>query len=170
MFDRKSYMREYMREYMKGYRKQEGYNKMINAYRQTKEYKERYRQKRLEKLEKKKQWIIDVISEEKKEKQREYWRRYREKNKNKIRERMETKEDIEFWNVHNKCKSYIRYHKLRPKKCRLCWQEWNIVAHHPDYNYWNKVVFCCISCHMYIHNWMLKCPEPVDLLELSNSH
>lgn len=37
------------------------------------------------------------------------------------------------------------------KPCTVCGADWNIVAHHPDYNFWNEVVPCCKQCHSAIH-------------------
>lgn len=70
---------------------------------------------------------------------------------------------------HDKAKTYVIKHNLRPKVCVICWEEWEIDMHHPSYdefNKWCEVVFCCRRCHRNIHAWNIKCPTPINLLEL----
>lgn len=70
---------------------------------------------------------------------------------------------------HEKTKYYVLKHKLRPYKCSICWECGMIETHHPSYNSfdeWSKVVFCCRRCHKNIHAWNIKCPDPINLLEL----
>lgn len=52
-----------------------------------------------------------------------------------------------------------------PSQCAICWKEGKIDIHHPSYkaNDWNKVVFCCKSCHKNIHNWTIECPKPIEI-------
>lgn len=55
---------------------------------------------------------------------------------------------------------------IRPSNCAICWWEWPIDAHHPDYSIRNEVIFLCKSCHQRLHAWRFTCPEDkiVDLL------
>lgn len=109
---------------------------------------------------------------------------YREKNRDKIREREKkyyhnNKDSImkkwnEFYNIsenavnkkaRQKSKQLIKKMWIKPDKCPICWNnEFRIEAHHPDYNKWNEIVFCCKSCHLLIHSWRIKCPKTIDLL------
>lgn len=34
-----------------------------------------------------------------------------------------------------------------------------IEAHHPDYNYWNKVIICCTICHRKLDMWKIDYKE-----------
>lgn len=108
---------------------------------------------------------------------------YRKKNRDKIREREreyyhKNKDGImkkwdEFYNIsenianekaRQKSKRIINKLWIRPNKCPICWKdEFRIEAHHPDYNKWNEIVFCCKSCHLLIHSWRIKCPDIIDL-------
>lgn len=65
---------------------------------------------------------------------------------------------------HIKADRKIKKLWVRPKACPICWYEWRIIAHHPDINIWNEVVFCCQICHDKIHKNKIKCPSPLDLL------
>lgn len=56
-----------------------------------------------------------------------------------------------YWNIHNKTAKMIRKLWIRPETCPICWYEWRIIAHHPDYNKPNEIVFCCQICHDNIH-------------------
>lgn len=69
-----------------------------------------------------------------------------------------------YWAVHAKTDREIKKRWIRPKKCTICGDWGKIYAHHPDYSEWNKVIFVCGSCHSQIHNWIKKCPEPIDIL------
>lgn len=108
---------------------------------------------------------------------------YREKNRDRIRERekeyyhrnsekikQKRKEWTVWVNMFNKIarqKSKYLISKLwiKPNICPICWKdEFSIEAHHPDYNKWNEIVFCCKSCHLLIHSWRIKCPKTIDLL------
>lgn len=92
---------------------------------------------------------------------------YREKNKEQIAKKQKTRYDS---------KGYSEAHHLTNRQlqklkkswvifdtCSICWDKVKIVAHHPDYNKWREVVFCCYSCHQKIHNWTLECPKPVNI-------
>lgn len=68
---------------------------------------------------------------------------------------------------HERTNRYIRKLWIRPQICPLCWYEWRIVAHHPDINERNKIVFCCQPCHDKIHRWKIECPTPINLLNLN---
>ena len=74
------------------------------------------------------------------------------------------------WNTfHNKAKNYAKRHDLRPSRCPLCWAETQVEMHHPFYDNYDMrslVVFCCSRCHKNIHTWNIKCPPPINLLEL----
>ena len=70
---------------------------------------------------------------------------------------------------HDKAKIFVRSHKLRPSVCPMCWEGGKIEMHHPSYTMFedrSNVVFCCTRCHRNIHVWNIKCPEPINLLEL----
>lgn len=69
---------------------------------------------------------------------------------------------------HKKARDYVRKHKIKPQQCPICWCMDNIVMHHPSYleEDWNKVVFCCQWCHISIHTNQIKCPEPINILDL----
>lgn len=54
----------------------------------------------------------------------------------------------------------------RPCTCPICWDVSKIEAHHPDYNKWYEVVFCCALCHSKIHLWWIKHYKIINLLEL----
>ena len=56
-----------------------------------------------------------------------------------------------YWPIHMKTNRHINKLWIRPDKCPLCGYKWRIVAHHPDYNKWNEIVFCCQICHDKIH-------------------
>lgn len=94
------------------------------------------------------------------------WKKYREINKDKIEKRLKEKEYWERMYSHKKTRYWINKLWIRPSSCTICWKETTIIAHHPDYNKRNKVVFCCHSCHNYIHNGTIQCPEPIDLINI----
>lgn len=74
--------------------------------------------------------------------------------KNKERERKKG-----YLDAHFKTQNVIRRKWIRPKCCSLCWCGWLIISHHPNYEEWNRVVFCCNSCHRLIHMGLLKVQE-----------
>ncbi len=103
---------------------------------------------------------------------REHWDKYRgirekylEKNREEInsKNRERTREKWYAY-IHVKTKKYINKLWIRPNSCPICWGEWVIVAHHPDYSKWNEITFCCNSCHKYIHQWKITDYKIVDLL------
>ena len=78
-------------------------------------------------------------------------KRYQTENPNRIK-------------YHERCYKIINKLWIRPKICPMCWYEWRIVAHHPDINLWNEIVFCCQICHDKIHKNKIECPKPINLL------
>ena len=104
---------------------------------------------------------------------------YHEKNKDRVNEKkrvMEEKFLQEFWfnswKFHYHARYYVKIHKLKPNSCPLCWRDGPVEIHHPSYETfekWSSVVFCCHYCHSAIHTWHLKCPEPIELLDLGKS-
>lgn len=68
--------------------------------------------------------------------------------------------------IHIKTQRLIKKLWIRPDVCPICWRETTIIAHHPDYNKWNEVVFCCNGCHNEIHAWHLECPAVINLLNI----
>lgn len=103
--------------------------------------------------------------EKNREKDREYNKEYRKSHKEswnrsweKYPERKKARRD-----TYN----YIKYHHIdKPTICSVCWDEWKIEIHHPDYSKWNNVVFCCKKCHALIHRGDAKCPDTIDLLNM----
>lgn len=72
--------------------------------------------------------------------------------------------------LHKKTNYTITKLWIRPKICPLCWSsDYKIEAHHPSNEVWNEIVFCCQSCHSWIHNWFVECPKPIDLLKLGDN-
>lgn len=110
-----------------------------------------------------------------KEKIRESRRNGREKENIKRRERMKEivrnnreREKIKGYSpVHRKARYMIRKLWIRPRICPICWWEWKIDAHHPDYNKPYEIVFCCPSCHKLIHNWEI-CINSENIVLLNN--
>lgn len=111
--------------------------------------------------------------EKERERHRQFRLTHRDKRNNQNKKRAKENTDRLWFNrgsFHDKANRYVRKYWLRPNKCSICWKEWNILMHHPytySYDKWNKVVFCCASCHCLIHSWSIKCPNPVDLLEMN---
>lgn len=74
----------------------------------------------------------------------------------------------ERWKIYRNIQLRVRrrINKLwiRPDTCPICWYKSDIVAHHPDYNKRYEIVFCCKSCHRFIHNGTIECPETIDVL------
>ena len=76
-------------------------------------------------------------------------------------------EENQNWQAyHLRAIRLIRKLKIRPTICPICWYEWRIIAHHPDINVRNEIVFCCQICHDKIHKWKMECPKPIDLINL----
>lgn len=110
---------------------------------------------------------------------------YREKNRERIRKREKeyyrehaieisqksVTEELKFHeSMRQKSKRLISRLWIRPKTCPICSKnEFRIEAHHPDYNKWNEIVFCCKSCHLLIHSWRIPCPDAIiDLCTIKN--
>ena len=68
---------------------------------------------------------------------------------------------------HERCSRLIDRLWIRPLVCPICWYEWRIVAHHPNINIWNEVVFCCQPCHDKIHKNKIECPKPINILVIN---
>lgn len=98
---------------------------------------------------------------------REYYKTHKEEVKVRIRNNVKKK-----WYsyLHSKTCDFIKKNNLRPNICSICWSHEYIYAHHIDNNIWNKVVFCCKSCHQRIHSWAIECPKPIDLLFIKKEH
>lgn len=71
-----------------------------------------------------------------------------------------------YWPVHLKTDRLIKKLWVRPEKCPICWKRTRIVAHHPNYLEWNKIVFCCTICHSKIHRWIITEYIIMDLFSL----
>lgn len=107
---------------------------------------------------------------------REKRRLNREKENIKRRERMKEicKKTIEharkmwYGYIHQKTYRIIKSLWIRPSSCSICWYEWTVIAHHPDYKKIYEVVFCCPSCHKLIHSWDITKFEVVKLCDDSN--
>lgn len=93
--------------------------------------------------------------EKHREHDREYNRKYRQLHKE-ARNKSEAKYP-ERKKARRTTYNYIKYNNISiPDKCWICWAEWKIEMHHPDYNKWNVVVPCCKQCHALIHRWDIK--------------
>lgn len=122
--------------------------------------------------------IIDYVSmRQQKNKEIVDWykRNYRENNKEKVADCQKKNKEThskELWynrdTFHQKAIKFVKKHWLRPKKCPICWLQKKVVMHHPyydSYEDWNKIVFCCQSCHKKIHSWIIICPPIVYLIK-----
>ena len=100
-------------------------------------------------------WRISYMDTEKwkiaKEKKYKYQKQYREKNKIKIAEDQRRRKGKH--KVNSKTVKRIEKIWIRPNTCPLCWKEWDIIAHHLDYNKRYEIIFCCKNCHQRIHAW-----------------
>lgn len=113
--------------------------------------------------------------EKHKERIKQHYVDYYNNNKQKIIKRMNKKIEsnnmsiwFDWYSFHWRTKYYIKKHNLRPDICPVCWVCRKIEAHHPfyrEFSDWSYVVFCCKKCHKGIHNWEIKCPEYINLLE-----
>lgn len=113
--------------------------------------------------------------EKNKERSNESCREYHIKNRQKrlmeseMNIKRHTKELWFSWTLfHSRARYYTKKHNLKPKNCKICWRHERIEIHHPSYKSmkdWSKVVFCCHYCHIWIHEWRIECPTPVDLME-----
>lgn len=99
---------------------------------------------------------------------KEYMDDYREAHKDELREKR-VKRDLEkgYVNIHNITAKKIRELWIRPCVCPLCNNEKRIYTHHPNYEKWYEVVFCCQSCHQKMHSWTIKCPTSINLLDFN---
>lgn len=73
---------------------------------------------------------------------------------------------------HLRSKRYCRKYNLYPKFCSICGKEDQIVIHHPSYeNFgkWKEVVFCCPTCHSWIHKGRIQNIKPINLIKLNLS-
>lgn len=68
--------------------------------------------------------------------------------------------------LHRVTEDFINTNIIKPKKCSICNKERRIIAHHPNNDIRNEIVFCCDRCHRLIHSWYLECPKPIDLLKI----
>lgn len=170
--------KECVNKYEMGYRKEhrdsirESGNRYMRRWRT--EHKEEERERRLEYYRTHRERIAElnkIRRHKNRDKIREYkrmrWNKDKETRKiwiEKNRELIYFKEkqrvnEMGYWEAHFKTQWVIRKKWIRPKTCSLCWCGWRIVSHHPNYEEWNRVVFCCNSCHRLIHNGLLKVPE-----------
>ena len=154
--------REQHREERKQYEKQ--YREQHKA--KIKNYQKEY--SKAHKLEKRE--YDKIYRNENREKYRAYFKEYRIKNKEILRGKREADIKEKIRNpVHRKLNWYLRKNKIiRPTKCTICWCEWKkIVAHHPNYDEWYNVVFCCESCHRDIHGGFIKNINTINILHIN---
>lgn len=153
-------------------------NKNNREYNKQDEVKERYKKYR----EKNKEHLRGYLKEWKrknKDKTHSYYikakdwsiKEYRRKNKEAIAKKQKTRYDkMDYDKLHKQTYAFIEEKGLRPDFCPICWRLTRVIAHHPDNNIWNKIVWCCYSCHQLIHLWEIKCPKPIDLLNNDNEN
>ena len=92
--------------------------------------------------------------------------RRRERMKEISAKQIQHAREMGYWRVHSKACRVIKQLWIRPNSCPICGYEWLVVSHHPDYNKWNEVVFCCSSCHKLIHNWEIDvCDKIIRICE-----
>ena len=160
------------------YTTMEEYDKKEKRRKSNAEAVKRYRERNKEKIQeyyiKNREHILNN--------HRRYYKAHREKFKTNAKERYiknkeiiytRTKNNIkEKWYcyLHNKTNFFIKKYNLRPNVCSICRSKEYIYAHHIDNNIWNKIVFCCKSCHQRIHSWAIECPKPIDLLFIKKEH
>ena len=111
-----------------------------------------------------------------KERIAEYRKEFRSANKEFVADREKAYKDkrsLELWfnrrTFHEKTRRYAIKYDLKPTKCPICWNSDKIQMHHPSYDVyedWSYVVFCCPTCHAWIHAWLVECPKPINLLTL----
>lgn len=152
----KEYMAEYRRTHRERIRElQKKYNK--EYYQKHKESEaarwKKYREEHREKI----KLLNKIWHENHKDYSREYDRKWHGKH------RIEHRKMMGYWAVHQRTQKLIKKLWIRPSNCPICWCEWKIEAHHPDYNNRNEVVFCCISCHQLIHHGVIPTPQPIVL-------
>lgn len=113
-----------------------------------------------------KEWQEKYREEHKEERNKynkEYMKLYRERDY--VKERIKS-HTLEKWYrpIHKKTNMLISKRWWRPGICPICWWWWRIEAHHPNYDKYNEIVWCCKSCHMYIHQGKIINYKIVDLL------
>lgn len=106
----------------------------------------------------------DEYREKRKKKLKEYWHKY-------YRHSYQHRKEMWYNRIHKRVKRKIDETIWRPKTCPICWNSSDrIIAHHPDYNKWYEIVFCCSQCHNKIHRWYIINYKIVNLMEtLSHS-
>lgn len=94
-------------------------------------------------------------------------KKYYEKNKKEIQQKNHARGKLKWYDkIHRSTKKKIDRRWIRPSSCPICWANGvRIIAHHPDYNDRNLIVFCCDSCHRNIHNGNIECPKPINILD-----
>lgn len=104
-----------------------------------------------------------------KEKYVKHYKEYIRKNRKHINEMERIRDKKEWYRIaHKEAWELIRKLWIRPEKCPICYNNWPIYAHHPDYTKPTEIVFCCQSCHQLIHSWHKECPKPINLLDYEN--
>ena len=97
---------------------------------------------------------------------KDYMKNYRVEHKSDIREKRIARDfEKDYISIHNKTAKKVRELWIRPTVCPICNKEKRVYTHHPNYDKWNEVVFCCQSCHWMIHSWAIECPKPINLLD-----
>ena len=122
-----------------------------------------YREKNAEHY---KRYILEY-REAHKEERNEYNKKYSKEyiKRDYVKERRKRHiEEMWYAMVHKRTNDLINKLWVRPSICPICWKEAIIVSHHPDYSKYNEIVWCCNSCHQYIHKWKITEFEIVDLL------
>lgn len=71
-----------------------------------------------------------------------------------------------YWKIHLKTERQIKKLWIRPDKCPLCWYEWRVIAHHPNYDKRYEIAFCCQICHDKIHKWEITDYNAINLLNI----
>lgn len=69
--------------------------------------------------------------------------------------------------IHLRVNRFLKEHNIDIKQCSLCWCQWDTVAHHPDNNKRDEVVFVCRKCHSKIHKWI---NTSLNIIHLSKLH
>jgi len=61
-----------------------------------------------------------------------------------------------YWAIHWACSRLIKKLWIRPTTCSVCLKENNrIEAHHFNYMFPFKVIFCCKVCHSKLDRWLI---------------
>ena len=108
-----------------------------------------------------KQYNINYYNNHK-DKLKEYSKKYSKTNK--WKEVHKNSRDMKKHWIRQKTQKYIKEKWLRPSVCPICNKAWLVQAHHIDYDEWNKIIFCCQSCHSKIHSWVIKDYKVIDIL------